>query len=258
MRLYVVDSFTDTPFRGNPAAVVLLDEPADETWMQSVAAEMKHAETAFVVTTREPKPLRWFTPTTEVPLCGHATLATAHVLGGEQTFTTASGSLQCTPSEGGIDMRLPVDPPTQVVDPGDVDISTALPALPVAELRRSGGGFLLVVTDDPATVRTCEPNLDALAALPDDSVIVTAAGEAGGAVDFVSRMFAPAIGIPEDPVTGAAHCVLAPYWSERLGRGDLTGYQASARGGTVRTRLDGEHVVLTGTAVTVVEGELRA
>ncbi|KID31776.1 phenazine biosynthesis protein PhzF family [Prauserella sp. Am3] len=259
MRLYVVDSFTDIPFRGNPAAVVLLDEPADEAWMQSVAAEMKHAETAFVVTSEEPKPLRWFTPTTEVPLCGHATLATAHVLGGRQTFTTASGTLTCTPSDDGkgIDMRFPADPPSEIVPNGaNATLSKALPAVPIVEVRRSAG-FLLVITDDAAAVRACEPDLEALADLHEHSVIVTAPGDVDG-VDFVSRMFAPAIGIPEDPVTGSAHCVLAPYWSERLGRDALTGYQASPRGGTVRTRLDGDHVVLTGSAVTIIEGTLHA
>ncbi|GAA1199140.1 PhzF family phenazine biosynthesis protein [Prauserella alba] len=251
MQLYVVDAFTDTPFRGNPAAVVLLDEPAGERWMQDVAAEMKHAETAFVVTTREPKPLRWFTPTTEVPLCGHATLAAAHVLGDSQTFTTASGELRCTRSDSGIDMRFPADPP---FEHPDLDVSRALPSVPVTDVRRSAG-FLLVVSDDTAAVRACEPDLDALTRLHPHSVIVTAPSDTDG-VDFVSRMFAPAIGIPEDPVTGSAHCVLAPYWAEHLGRGDLTGEQASARGGLVRTRLDGHEVVLSGTAVTIACGTL--
>lgn len=253
MRLYVVDAFTDTAFRGNPAAVVLLSEPADEHWMQHVAAEMKHAETAFVVTTQEPKPLRWFTPTTEVSLCGHATLAAAHALGGSQTFSTASGELRCTRSDAGIDMRLPADPPA---DPVDVDVSRALPSLPVSEVRRSAG-FLLVVSDDTAAVRACEPDLDALAGLHPHSVIVTGPSDTDG-VDFVSRMFAPAIGIPEDPVTGSAHCVLAPYWAQRLGRSELTGEQASPRGGIVGARLDGDDVVLSGTAVTIVEGTLVA
>ncbi|GAA1236972.1 PhzF family phenazine biosynthesis protein [Prauserella halophila] len=251
MRLYVVDAFTDTAFRGNPAAVVLLDEPADERWMQNVAAEMKHAETAFVVTTQEPKPLRWFTPTTEVSLCGHATLATAHVLGGSQTFTTASGELRCARSETGIDMRFPADPPAERAD---VDVSRALPSVPVTEVRRSDG-FLLVVSDDTAAVRSCEPDFDVLAGLHPDSVIVTGPSDTDG-VDFVSRMFAPAIGIPEDPVTGSAHCVLAPYWAGHLGRGELTGEQASPRGGIVRTRLEADHVVLSGTAVTILEGTL--
>ncbi|MCP2251998.1 phenazine biosynthesis protein PhzF family [Prauserella aidingensis] len=253
MRLYVVDAFTDTAFRGNPAAIVLLSEPADEGWMQNVAAEMKHAETAFVVTTQEPKPLRWFTPTTEVSLCGHATLAAAHALGGSQTFTTASGELRCTRTDTGIDMRLPADPPA---GPVDVDVSRALPSLPVIEVRRSRG-FLLVVSDDTAAVRACEPDADELTGLHPHSVIVTGPSDTDG-VDFVSRMFAPAIGIPEDPVTGSAHCVLAPYWAQRLGRTELTGEQASPRGGIVGTRLDGDDVVLSGSAVTIVEGTLVA
>ncbi|MBK1785385.1 PhzF family phenazine biosynthesis protein [Prauserella cavernicola] len=250
MRMYLVDAFTDTAFAGNPAGVVLLDAPADEAWMQRVAAELKHSETAFVVPSGQPKSLRWFTPTTEVDLCGHATLATAHVLGGEQVFTTRSGELRCTAENGRVAMEFPADPP----QPADVDVSAGLPGV-VAEHVARGVSDILVVLGDASEVRTVRPDLGVLAALDARCVIVTAPGDHPGA-DFVSRVFGPAVGVPEDPVTGSAHCTLAPYWSARLGRTELTGEQASARGGVVHTALDGDRVRLSGSAVTVVEGEL--
>ncbi|MFF5989785.1 PhzF family phenazine biosynthesis protein [Prauserella flavalba] len=250
MRLFLVDAFTDRPFSGNPAGVVLLDEPADDAWMQHVAAELKHSETAFVVTTEEPKPLRWFTPTTEVDLCGHATLATAHVLGGEQVFSTRSGALRCTAENGRVAMEFPADPPK----PAEVDVSAGLPGLTPEHVAR-GVSDVLVVVADAGLVRGAEPDLDALATVAARCVIVTARGDEPG-IDFVSRVFGPAVGVPEDPVTGSAHCTLAPYWAERLGRAELVGEQASERGGIVRTALLGERVRLSGSAVTVAEGEL--
>lgn len=250
MRLYIVDAFTDSAFRGNPAGVVLLDAPADDAWMQSVAAELKHSETAFVVTTSEVKPLRWFTPETEVDLCGHATLASAHVLGGSQIFTTRSGELRCTAKDGRIEMVFPADPPF----PSDDDVRAGLPSVPVEYVAR-GVSDLLVVTTDAKHVRECDPELAVIATWDARCVIVTAPGDRPG-VDFVSRVFGPAVGVPEDPVTGSAHCTLAPYWASRLGRTDLTGEQASPRGGIVRTSVAGDRVTLAGTAVTVVEGEL--
>lgn len=252
MRLYIVDAFTDSAFRGNPAGVVLLDAPADDAWMQSVAAELKHPETAFVVTTSEPKPLRWFTPETEVDLCGHATLASAHVLGGSQLFTTRSGELRCTARDGRIEMAFPADPPSPAHD----DVQAGLPSVPVEHVAR-GITDLLVVTTDAEYVRGCEPDLDVIATWDARCVIVTAPGDRPG-IDFVSRVFAPAVGIAEDPVTGSAHCTLAPYWAGRLGRGELTGEQASHRGGIVRASLTGDRVLLAGSAVTVVAGELLA
>jgi predicted PhzF superfamily epimerase YddE/YHI9 len=251
MRLYVVDAFTAAPFSGNPAGVVLLEGPADPAWMQSVAAELKHAETAFVETGSDgPKPLRWFTPTTEVALCGHATLATAHVLGGEQVFTTRSGLLHCRSDGDRVYMDFPADPPATSA----VDVASALPGATVVGVSR-GVADVLVEVADAAEVRTLRPDLGALVALTDRCLIVTAPGDREG-LDFVSRVFAPSVGIDEDPVTGSAHCTLAPYWAPRLGRDELVGEQASPRGGIVRMHLRGDRVDLAGQAVTTVSGEL--
>lgn len=249
--MFVVDSFTGTAFQGNPAGVVLLDEPADPAWMQSVAAELKHSETAFVETAGEgPKPLRWFTPTVEVDLCGHATLAAGHALGGEQVFTTRGGELRTRAENGRVSMDFPADPPSAA----EVDLATALPGVDVKELVR-GRYDLLAVVADAAEVRALKPDFDAIAELSARALIVSAPGDRPG-IDFVSRVFAPAVGVPEDPVTGSAHCLLSPYWSARLGRPELAGEQASPRGGGVGTRLDRDRVTLTGQAVTVLKGEL--
>lgn len=266
MRIRVVDAFTDAPFAGNPAAVCLIDGdwPA-ESWMQHVAAEMNLSETAFA------RPLagdgrwglRWFTPTVEVDLCGHATLATAHVLAAERgirsvRFATRSGELR-TEIDG--DGRVTLDFPTAAVSksPPPESLAAALGTGIVACLRTGDLGDLLVVVSDEATVRGLEPDLVAVAALStsDDirGVIVTAPADGDG-YDFVSRFFGPAVGVPEDPVTGSAHTALAPYWSARLGRHRLVGRQVSARGGTVHTELAGDRVLLTGRAVTVLDGEL--
>ncbi|GAB2651018.1 PhzF family phenazine biosynthesis protein [Saccharopolyspora gloriosae] len=257
MRIYVVDSFTETPFSGNPAGVVLLDAPASETWMRSVAAEMKHAETAFVVLDgTEPKPLRWFTPTTEVDLCGHATLATAHVLGGDQRFSTRSGELICTDAgDGWIGMDFPASAPSPA--DGPADLAEALPGATVRAVL-STSDDLLVRVGSAAEVRALEPDLERIGAWPLRGVIVTAEGDRDG-IDFVSRFFAPASGIPEDPVTGSAHCKLAPYWAAELGRAgaELVGEQTSARGGFVRATPHGDRIALRGRAVTVLEGDLK-
>ncbi|CAL99922.1 PhzF family phenazine biosynthesis protein [Saccharopolyspora erythraea NRRL 2338] len=261
MRAYVVDSFTDRAFSGNPAGVVLLDAPADAAWMQSVAAELKHSETAFVVVGGDApaKPLRWFTPDTEVPLCGHATLATAHVLGGDQLFDTASGELRCTAGEDGwIEMDFPVDVPEPVEPPEE--LTAGLPGITIEQVAE-GATKLLVRAASAAEVRALHPDFDALVQVPKPGVVVTAPGDHDG-VDFVSRVFAPRVGIPEDPVTGSAHCTLAAWWSTRLDRtghgAEFVGEQASARGGTVRMTLRGDRVGLRGRAVTVLEGELLA
>lgn len=251
MRLYIVDAFTDSAFAGNPAGVVLLDGPADPAWMQSVAAELKHAETAFVEVGGDgPKPLRWFTPTVEVDLCGHATLATGHALGGSQVFTTRSGELRTEASDGWVRMDFPADPPAAAAD----DVAGALPGVSVEEVLR-GKWDILVRVASAADVRGLRPDLDAIAGWDARCVIVTAPGDSPE-LDFVSRVFAPAAGVPEDPVTGSAHCALSPYWTERLGRSTLVGEQASERGGTVRVELAGDRVTLAGQAVTVARGEL--
>jgi predicted PhzF superfamily epimerase YddE/YHI9 len=250
MRFFIVDAFTDRAFSGNSAGVVLLDAPADAGWMQAVAAEMRHAETAFVVTTGDgPKSLRWFTPAVEVALCGHATVAATHVLGGEQVYTTLSGELRAKAADGWVELDFPADPPEKTDD----DLSEILPGV---EIEYTGRGVenLFAVLPDPQAVRTLEPDLARLKSTWKGRLLVTAKG---AGADYVSRFFAPGVGIDEDPVTGSAHCILSPYWSQRLGRTELTGEQVSARGGIVRTRQDGDRVHLSGQAVTVLSGELH-
>lgn len=262
MRIFQVDAFTSGAFSGNPAGVCLLDSPADPAWMQGLAMEMNLSETAFV----EPpggdgaRRLRWFTPATEVALCGHATLASAHVLGetgkaasGETIrFATASGELSARLSGGEITLDFPARPAAAGGVPRE-----ALAALGCPEPAWSGRSVedILVVLPREDDVVMLRPDITALAGVEARGVIVTAPAARPGA-DFVSRFFAPAVGVPEDPVTGSAHCTLAPYWAERLGRPELTGFQASARGGTVRVRVYGDRVLLSGRAVTVFSGEL--
>jgi predicted PhzF superfamily epimerase YddE/YHI9 len=243
--LQVVDAFAEAPFGGNPAAVTVIDHfPADE-WMQNVAREMNLSETAFLVERADGgHDLRWFTPTAEVDLCGHATLASAHALGGRRTFHTRSGALECRPAGAGlIQMDFPADPTGEVPD---------APDLPGAVVDYAGRGRsdLLLAVADAGWLRRLRPDIAAVAALDARALIVTAPGDRPG-IDFVSRVFCPSVGIDEDPVTGSAHCTLAGYWSGRLGRDELTGYQASARGGTVHVRAAGERVVIGGRAVTV-------
>jgi PhzF family phenazine biosynthesis protein len=265
--LYQVDAFTNERFRGNPAAVCLLDRPAGATWMQSVAAEMNLAETAFVLPADDVFSLRWFTPTTEVPLCGHATLASAHVLwetarlrtDDPARFNTASGALECrrvataTGAEAGIEMDFPAERPEREATAAPVRLDDALRGTALSVAR--GRTHYLVELADESTVRGIRPDLGLLAELDANGVIVTAASD-DAHFDFVSRYFAPKVGIPEDPVTGAAHCMLAPWWAERLGKVDLVGHQVSSRGGIVRVRVDGDRVRLGGQAVTVLRGEL--
>ncbi|MFD6920468.1 PhzF family phenazine biosynthesis protein [Streptomyces sp. NPDC059944] len=269
MRIRIVDAFTDRPFAGNPAGVLLLDSFPDDAWLQNVAVEVNHAETAFA----HPLPaggeadwaLRWFTPTTEVALCGHATLAAAHVLhttGGHRgpvRFATRSGVLVATPGDdGSIALDFPTAPLTPVATPDGV--AEALGAVPLATLDTGPNtGDLLIEVADEKTVLGLAPNHAALARYSDRGIIATARAEdPARGYDFVSRCFFPNVGIDEDPVTGSAHTALAPFWSERLGRAALTGLQASPRSGLVRTELRGERTLLTGRAVTVIDGELLA
>jgi PhzF family phenazine biosynthesis protein len=262
MRIHVVDAFTDRPFRGNPAGVCVPDaEHADDVaWMQSVAAELNHSETAFVVPSRNGEAdfaLRWFTPVTEVDLCGHATLATAHVLfsrgvvtSSRIRFATRSGILTATLGSEGVVLDFPALPPRDVPVPAELGLALGVEPVAVA----AGGDDLLVEVASPAAVRAVDPDSAALATLPYRAVIVTAAG--GERADFVSRVFAPSVGIAEDPVTGSAHCVLGPYWAPRLDRRRMTGVQLSARGGTVGVELHGDRVLLSGQAVVTLDGEL--
>lgn len=249
--LSVVDAFTDRPFSGNPAAVAILDEfPADER-MQLVAREMNLSETAFVVGgTDGEHHLRWFTPTTEVDLCGHATLAAAHVLGTSTVFHTRSGQLACQVRRGWVEMDFPVWTP----------VEARLPALPGGLATPVWAGIAgddwLIELPSATAVVELRPDQAGIAALGRRALIVTARADPGTEVDVVSRVFGPNVGIPEDPVTGSAHCALAAFWTPRLGRDKLVGYQASARGGTVRMQLKGDRVVLAGQAITTSEVNL--
>ncbi len=262
--LTVVDAFTDQPFSGNPAAVCVLDVPVPDGWMQAVAAEVNLSETAFVSRRQDGShDLRWFTPTVEVELCGHATLASAHVLGGRGRFHTRSGLLTCRPGSGGtIEMDFPgrrLDPVDPLPDAGDLAAIVGLAAPQVVGLRRRDDWLLLEVVDGGA-VRAASPDLGRIleigghCLLAADTSAVTSGADAP--YDSVCRLFAPGAGIPEDPVTGAAHCVLGVWLAERTGRTQFTGFQASSRGGVVGMRVDGDRVVLSGMAVTVFEGAL--
>jgi predicted PhzF superfamily epimerase YddE/YHI9 len=269
MRIHIVDAFTDRPFAGNPAGVLVLDPDGaggfpDDRWLQHVAAEVNHAETAFVVPlTGDPDAdwaLRWFTPKTEVRLCGHATLAAAHILGGSVRFRTLhSGILTAeVAADGSVTLDFPAAPLTRVAVPADLAPAIGAEPLSAHETGENVGDLLVEVADE-RTVRALAPDMAAVAGLASRrGLIVTAPAEdPSRGYDFVSRCFFPNQGIPEDPVTGSAHTALAPFWSARLGRAELTGLQASARTGLVRTAPRGDRVLLTGTAVTVIDGELR-
>jgi PhzF family phenazine biosynthesis protein len=256
-----IDAFTDRPFAGNPAAVCLLDEERDESWMQSVAEEMNLSETAFLWPLTRGFGLRWFTPKLEVDLCGHATLAAAHALwsegvvdtGDEITFYTASGVLSCARKASLIELDFPATPAEPQHDaPG---LGSALGAAPTYVGHSKFDA--LVVVDSEDTVRSIAPDFARLATLPYRGVIVTSTSE-DARFDFVSRFFAPNAGVNEDPVTGSAHCCLGPYWSTRLGKDEMTAFQASARGGVVHLRMTDDRVLLGGQAVTVVRGVLYA
>jgi PhzF family phenazine biosynthesis protein len=258
---FQVDAFTDRPFRGNPAAVCLLEGDVDDAWMQAVAAEMNLAETAFARRAEKGFSLRWFTPEVEVDLCGHATLATAHVLWSEALvpadeaipFRTRSGTLTCRQRDGGIAMDFPALAVEARAPRPELVAALGLPGNPLWTGRTRFDDVVLL--NDAASVRTLRPDFRALAAVSERGVIVTAVSDDARA-DFISRFFAPRVGIDEDPVTGSAHCCLGPFWAERLGRTELAGYQASRRGGYVGTRVSGDRVELSGKAVTVLRGEL--
>jgi predicted PhzF superfamily epimerase YddE/YHI9 len=252
--IYIVDAFATEPFTGNPAAVVPLSEPRPDQWMQAVAAEMNLSETAFIETydLSSVKPLRWFTPTAEVALCGHATLAAAHVLGGSQTFSTQSGELRCTTTpDGWIEMDLPADPPVGVEH---FDWSAILPSTTILSTWKGVADYLveLPTADDVLHV---SPDLAKLAEVQARGLIVTAPSDFQED-DFVSRCFYPAVGVPEDPVTGSAHCTLASWWSHRLQKSIMTGVQLSQRTGRVKLEVQQDRVRLGGRAVTVLSGSL--
>jgi predicted PhzF superfamily epimerase YddE/YHI9 len=261
LRIVQVDAFTDRPFGGNPAAVCLLAEPRDASWMQDVAREMNLAETAFLRPDGDAFGLRWFTPTVEVDLCGHATLASAHVLWEDgqlasdkaAVFHTRSGRLSAARRGEWIELDFPTTPSTPAVAPPGLFKALGVKPRYVGKTRFD---YLLEV-DGEASVRALEPDLVALARVEARGVMVTSRATSHG-FDFVSRFFAPRVGIPEDPVTGSAHCALGPYWGDRLKKQELVAYQASARGGVLRVRPAGDRVILGGQAVTVLRAELVA
>jgi predicted PhzF superfamily epimerase YddE/YHI9 len=261
MKLLQVDAFTAVPFRGNPAAVCLLDRERDDAWMAAVAAEMNLSETAFLLPQEDGAwGLRWFTPAVEVDLCGHATLAAAHALwdtgvpGAVLTFHTRSGVLTARREGDVVVLDFPAEPAQPVTPPPG--LLEALGAAAGAVVARNRFDYLVELAD-AAEVRALRPDMTRLAQVETRGVVVTAPADEAGC-DFVSRWFGPQVGVDEDPVTGSAHCCLGPWWAQRLGRTELRGYQASQRGGYVGVRLRGGRVELAGQAVTVMRGELLA
>jgi len=265
-RFSVVDVFTAEPFAGNPAAVVVLHEAAEETWMQSVAMEFKHSETAFVL----PRPdgswdLRWFTPVAEVEFCGHATVATAHALWGQSlqppdhdtVFHTRSGELRVGRDGDELILDGPASPATEIAaDPGLAELVGSEPVfVGSTDVDDPALGNLFVVLGHEADVVAMTPDFAAIEALPHGGLIVTAAAD-GHAYDCVSRYFTPRYGIDEDPVTGSAHCTIASYWTEQLGRPGIRARQASERGGDLNVTIEGDRAKVAGHAVTIASGEL--
>jgi PhzF family phenazine biosynthesis protein len=257
--IHQVDAFTDKPFAGNPAAVCILDEPHDEAWMQNVAMEMNLSETAFLDRSRDGFNLRWFTPAVEVDLCGHATLASAHILwetdllprSQEARFNTRSGLLTARPSGARIELNFPATPDQPATPPTELPSALGVKPLYVGMSRSD----YVIEVDSEAEVRGLSPDFTFLKTLPVRGVIVTSRASTPG-YDFVSRFFAPGAGVNEDPVTGSAHCCLGPFWSSRLGKNEFVAHQVSKRGGIVHVRLVGDRVLLQGQAVTVMRGEL--
>jgi predicted PhzF superfamily epimerase YddE/YHI9 len=258
--LYQVDAFTDRPFAGNPAAVCLLPEARDAAWMQDVAREMNLSATAFLLPEADGYRLRWFTPGVELELCGHGTLASAHVLwetgallaDAAARLHTLSGLLTAEWQGDWIELDFPVKPVEEVADP-PAELVGGFGAAP-RFVGRSRFDYLLELPSE-AAVRAAVPDLQALAVLPVRGIIITSRTDSSP-YDFVSRFFAPGLGLGEDPVTGSAHCALAPFWAPRLGKTEFLAYQASARGGVLRVRLEGGRVKLGGQAVTVLRGRL--
>ena len=259
--LYQVDAFTGQPFRGNPAAVCLLNAPKPDSWMQALAAEMNLSETAFLLSEGDQSgwQLRWFTPTTEVDLCGHATLASARVLFERQPelrsepliFQTRSGELRARWVDGAVELDFPMMAP----EPLEVesDLTDILGFQPVAAAYH--GNYFLFEAPDAAAVRVAKPDFIALAESQTPEVMITAQSDVED-FDFISRFFAPQLGINEDPVTGSAHCLLAPYWADKLDKTQLSAYQASARGGMLQVRLEGDRVRIAGEATIIFKAEL--
>ncbi len=257
--IYQVDAFTQEPFKGNPAAVCILSKPKEEEWMLKVAAEMNVSETAFLLKRENGYNLRWFTPEVEVDLCGHATLASAHVLLEEGyikkedavLFYTKSGLLSAKLEGDWIILDFPAEPANKCEAPLDLVEALGVEPTYIGKNRFE----YLVEVDSENVVKNITPDLEKLKRFKSRGVIVTSISKSKE-YDFVSRFFAPGIGIDEDPVTGSTHCCLGPYWYEKLGKEEMLGYQASKRGGYVKVSLKGDRVVLAGKAITILKGEL--
>lgn len=259
--LLQIDAFTRQPYRGNPAAVCWLTQPLPDAQMQAIAAEMNLSETAFLLADGSAWQLRWFTPACEVDLCGHATLAAAYALqewgqaqpGETLQFQTRSGLLQAQLGEQGIALDFPLQQPQPLSV--SLDLAAAI-GVPVLDCRTSDLGYWLLEVESAAQLQKVQPDLAAIEQWPCQAVVVTAAGMAEDGCDFVSRFFAPRFGLAEDPVTGSAHCLLAPYWQAKLGSDRFQARQLSARGGELEVEVQGDRVILRGQAVTVLRGEL--
>jgi PhzF family phenazine biosynthesis protein len=257
--IFQVDAFTEKPFTGNPAAVCILPEAVDEDWMQHLANEMNLSETAFLVRQADGFNLRWFTPAVEVELCGHATLASAHILweqgflasDRQARFHTRSGLLSAVRKNSWIELDFPAEPEKQTDIPGSLLKALGVPVQYVGQNRFD----FLIELQSAEAVRKLVPDFTRLKSIAGRGFIVTSRSDSSQ-YDFISRFFAPAAGINEDPVTGSAHCCLGPYWAQKLGRQELTGYQASARGGVVKVRVGDKRVYLGGQALTVMRGTL--
>ncbi len=259
-KIFQVDAFTNKPFAGNPAGVCVMDDAAPLKWMKDIAAEMNLSETAFLYPDKSGYNLRWFTPEVEVDLCGHATLASAHILW-EQGFldrtqtgviNTLSGKLTAEWVDGWIKLDFPSQPPRAVEAPNG--LKEIIGAAPVYTGKNDNNYLIEVESEE--TVRNVKPDMNGLLEKMNGRVIVTGRSESDE-YDFVSRFFAPGMGINEDPVTGSAHCCLGPYWKDRLGKCELMAYQASSRGGELKVHMAGDRVHLFGQAVTVFEADLK-
>ena len=259
VKIYHIDAFTAKAFKGNPAGVCLLEHPMVDTWMQSVAMEMSLSETAFLIRQADGYNLRWFTPKVEVDLCGHATLASSHVLfetGGARydtviRFYTKSGLLTATLDDGWIELNFPSTPDKEVSAPEGLIEALGVEARYVGKTQFD---YIIEVASEKI-VRNIDPDYNALCRVPTRGIMVTSRANSGE-FDFVSRFFCPILGIKEDPVTGSAHCCLGPYWAKKLNKKEFVAYQASERGGIIRVRVDGDRVYLSGQAITVEKGEL--
>jgi PhzF family phenazine biosynthesis protein len=257
--IYTVDAFTDKPFSGNPAAVCILDNPLDESIMQKIAFEMNLSETAFLHRENDAYRLRWFTPAVEVDLCGHATLASSHILwetsilktNEPANFQTRSGLLTSVKNHDGIEMDFPLIEESEIKSPPELDKALGVKPLYTGMTKWN----YVVELDSENTVRSINPDFDLLQRLPAWGTIITAKASIPG-YDFVSRFFAPEKGVKEDPVTGSAHCVLGPFWQKRLNKNIFKAYQASQRGGTVGVKVENNRVYLSGKAVTVLKATL--